>query len=127
MLRSKAGKVQDLHSTSLLPDLNSEYDFEKAIIKNLQIGGLAFYTPALQHSSSEVWNVLGNVKKEFENFGGLLEKAQKNIQTGLGQLDDVVGTRSRAKNRELRNVESLQAVAVKVELPEVVLEENEEI
>ena len=45
----------------------------------------------------------------------------------MGQLDNVVGTRTRAKNRELRNVESLQAVAVKVELPEVVLEENEEI
>ena len=110
-----------------MPDYHSEYDFEKAIIKNLQIAGLAFYTPALQKRSSEVLKVLGNVKKEFENFGGLLEKAQKNIQTALGQLDDVVGTRTRAKNRELRNVESLQAVAVKVDLPEVVLEENEEI
>ena len=127
MQRSEAGKVQVLHSTSLVPDYHSEYDFEKAIIKNLQIAGLAFYTLALQKRSSEVLKVLGNVKKEFENFGGLLEKAQKNIQTGLGQLDDVVGTRTRAKNRELRNVESLQAVAVKVDLPEVVLEENEEI
>ena len=71
--------------------------------------------------------VLGNVKKEFENFGGLLEKAQKNIQTGLGQLDDVVGTRTRAINRELREVESLPAVATVAELPEIVLEKNEEI
>jgi DNA recombination protein RmuC len=39
----------------------------------------------------------------------LLEKAQKNIQTGLGQLDDVVGTRTRAIQRQLRDVESLPA------------------
>ena len=74
MQRSEAGKVQVLHSTSLVPDYHSEYDFEKAIIKKLQITGLAFYTPALQNCSSEVWKVLGNVKRQFENFGGLLEK-----------------------------------------------------
>lgn len=64
----------------------------------------------MQKRSSEVWKVLGTVKSEFEKFGGLLEKAQKNIQTGLGQLDDVVGTRTRAIQRQLRNVESLPAV-----------------
>ncbi|MBK7588543.1 MAG: DNA recombination protein RmuC [Bacteroidetes bacterium] len=75
-----------------------------AILNSLQMG---FRTLALQKRSSEVWQVLATVKKEFENFGGLLEKAQKNIQTGLGQLDDVVGTRTRAINKQLRQVESL--------------------
>jgi DNA recombination protein RmuC len=37
----------------------------------------------------------------------LLEKAQKNIQTGLGQLDDIVGTRTRAIKRQLRSVDTL--------------------
>ena len=74
---------------------------------------MAFYTPALQHISSQVWKVLGNVKKEFKNFGGLLEKAQKNIQTGMGQLDDVVGTRTMAINWEFRNVKNLTAVEMK--------------
>ena len=64
-----------------------------AILNSLQMG---FRTLALQKRSSEVWKVLGSVKKEFENFGGLLEKAQKNIQTGMTQLDEVVGTRTRA-------------------------------
>jgi DNA recombination protein RmuC len=63
----------------------------------------------LQKRSSEVWKVLGLVKKEFENFGGLLEKAQKNIQTGMSQLDEVVGTRTRAIQRQLRTVDSLPA------------------
>ena len=120
-----------IRRSSLIDQLRTDYKITvagpttlMAILNSLQMG---FRTLALQKRSSEVWKVLGNVKKEFENFGGLLEKAQKNIQTGLGQLDDVVGTRTRAINRELRNVESLQAVAVKVELPEVVSEENEEI
>ena len=77
-----------------------------AILNSLQMG---FRTLILQKRSSEVWEVLGNVKKEFETFGGLLEKAQKSIQTGLGQLDEVVGTRTRAINRELKQVGVLSA------------------
>jgi DNA recombination protein RmuC len=88
-----------------------------AILNSLQMG---FRTLALQKRSSEVWKVLGSVKKEFESFGGLLEKAQKNIQTGLGQLDDVVGTRTRAIQRQLRTVESLPAVEAKSILPEII-------
>lgn len=66
--------------------------------------------------------MLGSVKSEFEKFGGLLEKAQKNIQTGLGQLDDVVGTRTRAIQRQLRNVESLPAAEAPDLLTDPVLE-----
>lgn len=75
-----------------------------AILNSLQMG---FRTLALQKRSSEVWKILGSVKKEFDTFGGLLEKAQKNIQTGLGQLDDIVGTRTRAIKRQLRSVDTL--------------------
>jgi DNA recombination protein RmuC len=87
-----------------------------AILNSLQMG---FRTLALQKRSSEVWQVLATVKKEFENFGGLLEKAQKNIHTGLGQLDDVVGTRTRAINRQLKQVESLPVVNARVEIPTI--------
>ncbi len=75
-----------------------------AILNSLQMG---FRTLAIQKRSSEVWKVLGEVKKEFDNFGGLLEKAQKNISTGLNQLDDVMGKRTNAIKRKLSNVESL--------------------
>jgi len=51
------------------------------ILNSLQMG---FRTLAIQKRSSEVWQVLSAVKTEFEKFGGLLEKAQKNIQTGWG-------------------------------------------
>ena len=115
-----------IRRSSLIDQLRSEFQITvagpttlMAILNSLQMG---FRTLALQKRSSEVWKVLGSVKKEFEVFGGLLEKAQKNIQTGLGQLDDVVGTRTRAIQRQLRNVESLPAAETQNLLPSIDLE-----
>lgn len=85
-----------------------------AILNSLQMG---FRTLALQKRSSEVWRVLSSVKTEFEKFGGMLTKAQNNIQTGLGQLDNVVGARTRAIQRHLRNVEKLPAAEARAMLP----------
>jgi DNA recombination protein RmuC len=93
-----------------------------AILNSLQMG---FRTLALQKRSSEVWKVLGSVKKEFENFGGLLEKAQKNIQTGMTQLDEVVGTRTRAIQRQLRGVDGLPATEVEKILPDIIEEKGD--
>ncbi len=87
-----------------------------AILNSLQMG---FRTLAIQKRSSEVWKILGAVKKEFENFSGLLSKAQNNIQTGLNQLDDVMGKRTRAIERKLRNVESLSEPETRLILPEM--------
>jgi len=87
-----------------------------AILNSLQMG---FRTLALQKRSSEVWRVLSSVKTEFEKFGGMLTKAQNNIQTGLGQLDNVVGARTRAIQRHLRNVEKLPAAEARKMLPDL--------
>ncbi|MCO6497295.1 MAG: DNA recombination protein RmuC [Chitinophagaceae bacterium] len=75
-----------------------------AILNSLQMG---FKTLTIQKRSSEVWRVLAEVKKEFGNFGGLLGKAQANLQTGLNQLDEVLGKRTRAIERKLKKVEQL--------------------
>lgn len=83
------------------------------ILNSLQMG---FRTLAIQKRSSEVWKILSAVKKEFGQFGGLLDKAQKNIQTGLNQLDDVVGTRTRAIQRQLKDVEILKGENENIEL-----------
>ncbi len=95
-----------------------------AILNSLQMG---FRTLSIQKRSSEVWNILSAVKKEFGNFGGLLEKAQKNIQTGLGQLDDVVGTRTRAIQRQLNNVETIPTIEAKNISPEIIIDALEDI
>jgi DNA recombination protein RmuC len=117
-----------IRRSSLIDQLRTEFKITvagpttlMAILNSLQMG---FRTLALQKRSSEVWKVLSTVKREFENFGGLLEKAQKNIQTGLGQLDDVVGTRTRAIQRQLRDVESLPAAESTIEIPEGMLKTN---
>ncbi|MBU2652150.1 MAG: DNA recombination protein RmuC, partial [Bacteroidetes bacterium] len=93
-----------------------------AILNSLQMG---FRTLAIQKRSSEVWRILGAVKKEFENFGGMLDKAQNNIQTGLNQLDDVMGKRTRAIQRKLRGVEALSDEEAKMMLPEIESDEEE--
>ncbi len=94
-----------------------------AILNSLQMG---FKTLAIQKRSSEVWGVLGKVKKEFSNFGGLLGKAQANLQTGLNQLDEVLGRRTRAIERTLRNIEELPESDRDSELPNTDTSDAEE-
>jgi DNA recombination protein RmuC len=86
-----------------------------AILNSLQMG---FRTLAIQKRSGEVWKILGAVKKEFENFGGMLEKAQKNIQTASNQIDEVMGKRTRAIQRKLKSVETLSSAETSLILPE---------
>lgn len=87
-----------------------------AILNSLQMG---FKTLAIQKRSSEVWHVLGAVKKEFENFGGMMSKAQNNIRTGLNQLDDVMGVRTRAIQRKLKDVTSINEIETTKVFPEL--------
>jgi DNA recombination protein RmuC len=75
-----------------------------AILNSLQMG---FRTLALQKRSSEVWEILGSVKNEFEKFGGLLEKAQNNIRQAGNNIEELLGTRTKAINKRLKEVESL--------------------
>jgi DNA recombination protein RmuC len=70
---------------------------------------MGFRTLAIQKRTSEVWTVLGAVKTEFGKFGGLLEKVQKNLQSAGDQLEEVMGKRTRAIERKLRQVEALPA------------------
>ncbi len=93
-----------------------------AILNSLQMG---FRTLAIQKRSSEVWEVLGAVKKEFGNFETVMTKAQDYIQKGLNQLDQAVGTRSRAISRKLRDVETLSDVQTQKVFPLKEIEEAE--
>ncbi len=78
-----------------------------AILNSLQMG---FRTLAIEKRSSEVWEVLGIVKNEFNKFGDLLIKAQKNIQGGLDDIDKLVGTRTRAIQRRLKEVQEISDI-----------------
>ena len=74
-----------------------------AMLSSLQMG---FRTLALEKRSSEVWQVLGAVKTEFEKFGGVLAKVKSQTQTVLNTLDNAE-TRSRAMSRVLKKVDAL--------------------
>ncbi|MEO8672808.1 MAG: DNA recombination protein RmuC [Tahibacter sp.] len=76
-----------------------------ATLSSLQMG---FRTLAIERRSSEVWILLSAVKTEFGKFGGILDKAQKQIET-VGRSLGEAGKRTRAIERKLRGVESLPA------------------
>ena len=70
---------------------------------------MGFRTLAVQKRSNEVWQILGAVKTEFEGFEKVLEKAQNQIISASGNIEKLVGTRSRAIKRKLRNIQELPA------------------
>ena len=77
-----------------------------AILNSLQMG---FRTLAIEKRSSEVWTVLAAVKTEFGKFGGMLAKVQKNLESAGSHLEEVMGKRTRAIERKLRQVQELPA------------------
>ncbi len=112
-----------VRKASLLEDLQRNYKIIvtgpttlAAILNSLQMG---FKTLAIQKRSGEVWKVLGAVKKEFEAFGGLLDKAHKNITTAGDTIESLMGTRTKAIQRRLKDVETLTQTETKLILPEI--------
>lgn len=120
-----------IRRTALVENLQKEFKIVVtgpttlgAILNSLQMG---FRTLAIQKRTSEVWNVLGAVKTEFGKFGGLLEKVRKNLLNAGDQLEEVMGKRTRAIERKLRQVEALPAEETQklLDIPES-QEEDEE-
>lgn len=72
----------------------------QAILNSLQMG---FKTLSIQKRSSEVWEILGVVKKEFGNFGVILEKTHKKIQEAGNTIEQAM-TRNRVIERKLNKV-----------------------
>ena len=105
--------AQILSRTGLFEMLQREYSVTVvgpsnlvAFLSSLQMG---FRTLAVQKRSNEVWQILGAVKTEFESFEKVLEKAQNQILSASGSIEKLVGTRSRAIRRKLRNIQELPA------------------
>ena len=72
-----------------------------AFLNSLQMG---FRTLAIQKRSGEVWQILNQVKVEFEKYAGWIERVKKNIESAHKTLDEAE-TRTRAVHRKLRHVE----------------------
>lgn len=75
-----------------------------ALLNALQMG---FRTLAIQKQSGEVWKLLGAVRTEFDKFGDILTTTQTRLEQANKELDKLVGVRTRAIRRRLREVERL--------------------
>ena len=109
------GLYAEVVNSGLLEALQREYQVNvagpstmAALLNSLQMG---FKTLAIQKRSSEVWQVLGAVKTEFEKFGQGLGKMQERLRQTDEELDRLIGVRTRAINRKLRAVQSLDEPA----------------
>jgi DNA recombination protein RmuC len=71
-----------------------------AILTSFQMG---FHTLAIQKKGDEVWRVLSSAKKEFETYGGLMQKVEDQVGTVQNTIQKL-GVRTRAINRALKNV-----------------------
>lgn len=74
-----------------------------ALLNSLQMG---FRTLAIQRKTSEVWRVLGSVKKQFEDFGSLLESVQIKLDEASRRLSEAT-RKTQTIGRSLDKVESL--------------------
>lgn len=86
-----------------------------ALLNSLQMG---FKTLAIQKRSSDVWEVLGAVKTEFDKFSDILTGTQKKLNQINSDLDKLIGTRTNVIMRKLRDVEKLDEEASKKLLEE---------
>ncbi len=94
-----------------------------ALLNSLQMG---FKTLAIQKRSSEVWDVLGAVKTEFNKFGDVLANTQSKLDLAQKELDKLVGVRTRQIQKRLSSVTSLdEPTAVRL-IENTMLDESDE-
>lgn len=108
MFLPSEGLYAEVLGRGLLQKLQREYQVTlagpstmAAFINSLQMG---FQTLAIQQRSNEVWELLGAVKTEFEKFDACLDKVRKNLETAQSELENLVGARTKAINKKLREV-----------------------
>ena len=76
-----------------------------ALLNSLQLG---FKTLAVQKRSAEVWQILNDVKREFDTFADALEKTQTRLNQANTELDKLVGVRTRKIQSQLSKVQKLE-------------------
>lgn len=102
------GLYAEVINLGLVEELQSKFKINitgpstmAAMLNSLQMG---FKTLAIEKKSGEVWKVLEKAKKEFGNFETVLGSVRSRLQKADEELDKLIGTRTKAINRELRAV-----------------------
>lgn len=87
-----------------------------AMLNSLQMG---FRTLAIQKKSGEVWKILEAAKKEFGNFETVLTKTRDRLRQADEELDKLIGTRTKAINRKLQTVSTLDSAEESAKLLDI--------
>jgi DNA recombination protein RmuC len=75
-----------------------------AFLNALQVG---FRSLVVEKQTGKIWNILGEVKKEFGNFETVITKVKDQIDKASATLETEVGRRTRVINKTLKDVETL--------------------
>lgn len=92
-----------------------------AVLNSLQMG---FRTLAIERRSSEVWKILSAVKTEFSKFGKALDEASRSIELAGKKINTLAGTRARAMERRLRDLDALPEEEALALIPELAEDED---
>lgn len=87
-----------------------------AILTSFQMG---FHTLAIQKKGNEVWRILSATKNEFEKFGGLMDKVEKQVGTVQNTLRDI-GGKTKTINRTLKDVSRMDGAETPLLAEEIV-------
>ena len=104
------GLYAEVVNMGLLEEMQRKYNVNiagpstmAAMLTSFRMG---FRTLAIQKRSGEVWKVLEAVKKEFGTFEQGLGKLKERLTQSETELDKLIGTRTTAINRKLKEVSS---------------------
>lgn len=86
-----------------------------ALLNALAMG---FRTLAINRKATEVWQVLGAAKMQYEKFGDLLQKARKKVDEA-GKVLDEADHRNAIIQKHLRRVETLDEPTAAEAVPEL--------
>lgn len=86
-----------------------------ALLNALAMG---FRTLAINRKATEVWQVLGAAKMQYEKFGDLLQKARKKVDE-VGKVLDKADHRNHIIQKHLRRVETLDDPTAAEAVPEL--------
>lgn len=83
-----------------------------ALLNSLQMG---FRSYLVHKRSGEVWNVLNEVKGEFDKFADALALTQQRLEQANTELDKLVGTRTRQLRKKLGKVASGEGMLIETQ------------
>lgn len=106
------GLYAEAVNRGLIEELQSKYKVMvagpstmAAMLSSIRMG---FKTLAIQKQTSEVWEILVNVKMEFEKFESVLTATQTKLNQANAELTKLVTTRTNKIIKSLDKVESLE-------------------